>query len=315
MARPILHFFLLGTALLAFQRFLLPALLPAGEASSPALVIPAERVAELRRQTTAVEPAAAAEELAARIGAEVDDELLYRRALALGLDRGDPVVRNRLIQNMRFAAAEPERDDTALYQEALALGLDRTDLVVRRRLVQRMRMRIESRARRTEPDEAALRDWFDAHAERFVRPARARVTQIYFGRDHEAQARAAHEALTGAGPEAAHSLGDPFLHPAAQPLQSERELARRFGPDFARAVFALEPGRWSAPIASAYGFHLVWVHERTEAEPLVLDDVRSQVRYAVLAERADRALAEELAALRQGVEIRVESPPPASTSR
>jgi parvulin-like peptidyl-prolyl isomerase len=304
MARPVLHFFLLGAALLAVERLVVSS----GTDPNPPVVIGAERVAELRRQTVAGSAALAEAELAARIAAEVDDELLYRRALALGLDRGDTVVRNRLIQNMRFAGADPERDDASLYEEALALGLDRTDLVVRRRLVQSMRLSIESRARRVEPDEAALRSWFEAHAERFVRPARVRVTQVFFDRGREAEARAALAALSDAGPAAPAGLGDPFLHPAAQPLQSERELARRFGPEFARAAFSLEPERWSGPVPSAYGFHLVWLHERTAAEPLDLDDVRSEVQYAVLAERADRELAQELARLRQGVEVRIGAP-------
>ena len=45
------------------------------------------------RRTTAYE-----EELRAAVDAYVRDEMLYREGLALGLDRDDPVVRNRIRQ-------------------------------------------------------------------------------------------------------------------------------------------------------------------------------------------------------------------------
>ena len=80
------------------------------------------------------------------IRAEVDDELLYRKAKRLGFDRDDPVVQRRLVQNMRFAGADPERDAASLYAEALDLGMHESDPVVRRRLVQRMRLAIEAEA-------------------------------------------------------------------------------------------------------------------------------------------------------------------------
>ena len=46
------------------------------------------------------------------------------------------------------------------------------------------------------------------------------------------------------------------------PDSSHVRLLARFGESFANAVFALQPGGWSAPIASSYGMHLVWVMEK-----------------------------------------------------
>ena len=36
---------------------------------------------------------------------DADHEALYREAIALGLDRGDPIVRRRLVQKMRLREA------------------------------------------------------------------------------------------------------------------------------------------------------------------------------------------------------------------
>ena len=61
---------------------------------------------------------------------------------------------------------------------------------------------------------------------------------------------------------------------------------------------------------SAYGQHLVYIRERSEEEPLAFEAVKDKMRYGVLAERGEAALADVVARLREGVEVRVE--PPAS---
>jgi hypothetical protein len=178
---------------------------------------------------------------------------------------------------------------------------------VRRRLVQRMRLAIETSADEPEPDEAELRAFYREHADRYRSPARVRLTQVFFERGHARAARAAHERLVaaGAGPDAADGLGDPFLQSTHQPLQSKSELAGQFGDDFADTVFTLHPGVWNGPVASSYGVHLVWVQERVEAQPLPFESARERVRYGVLAQRGQRALADALGALRRGVQVEV----------
>ena len=237
----------------------------------------------------------------------VDDEVLYREALRIGLDRGDPVVRNRLVRNMRFlVGADDPRSDAELFAEALEVGMDRSDIVVRRRLVQQMRFLLEARAGHVEPDDEALRDFIAAHPERYRIPERVRLTHVYLSRDRRGaaladDARALLEQLRRRGipPEEAAKLGDPFLHPAQLGLQSKGQLARQLGAQFARAAMAVAAGQWQGPIASAYGMHLVWLHEREAAHDPDLDTVRRAVASAMQSEREARVLARELASLRK----------------
>ncbi len=297
MWRPLLRFALLGALLFTAERVFL------AEPPRPQpVVLSAARLEALRAEAARLGFPQDERALAALVQAEVDDELLYRRALELGLDRDDPVVQRRLVQNLRFAGAGPERDDASLYAEALALGLDRSDPVVRRRLVQRMRLVLEARALAAEPSEAELRARYEADAARFALPARTRFAQLYFAREHAAAAQAVKARLQTeqAPPEAAGAQGEPFLHPALQPPQSEAELAGRFGVDFARAVTGLPPGAWEGPVESAYGHHLVYVYERTPAGRAPYESVRSQLRLGMQAERRARILEAELARLRAG---------------
>ena len=106
--------------------------------------------------------------------------------------------------------------------------------------------------------------------------------------------------------EIAPAAGDPFLFPRDLPSRSDRELAKTFGPDFAAPLRELPVGRWSGPVPSAYGLHLVWVHERSPAVPSDLDAVRGELREALFHERGARALREYQQVLRERHPVTVE---------
>jgi hypothetical protein len=85
-----------------------------------------------------------------------------------------------------------------LYREARALGLDRGDEMVRERIMQKMRVLIQGAVRVEPAPEAELRAWFEERRERYDAPARlsfrlARVDGT------EAEARAAARRLAGGG--------------------------------------------------------------------------------------------------------------------
>jgi hypothetical protein len=301
-----LHFFVIGALLFAFDRVRSDF----AEADPPrgAVVLDDATVERLVREAVVQTGRAPSEQqLTARAALWADEEILYREALRIGLDRVDPVVRARLVRNMRFLdGAEDARGDEELYREALELGMDRSDIVVRRRLVQQMRFVLEAAAPRVDPTDEELRAYVASRPERYRIPERVRLAHIYLSRDRrgdalEADARALLERVRreGAPPSAARRLGDPFLHPAELGLQSEAQLARQLGVDFAREVMSLAPGGWQGPVPSAYGVHLVWVHERQPAREPDLESVRRSALSAMQAERDAEALEAGLAELRR----------------
>ena len=68
-------------------------------------------------------------------------------------------------------------------------------------------------------------------------------------------------------------------------LLSRNEITRLFGDAFATRLQHLELGRWLGPIESAYGLHLVFIHERTDGRLPALDEVRQAVQREWLAAR------------------------------
>jgi hypothetical protein len=230
-----------------------------------------------------------------------DQDLLLEEALALGLDRTDRFVRERLAGLVRIVDAGAVEDAPGLEREARRLGLERHDLVVRRHLVQAMELALAHGSPREWPDDATLAAYVERHRERFVQPARVRFSHVFFARDRAGEPAAAAAAATltrlvAGAPEqpAAVTLGDGFLA-GSEIAASESEVARTFGPAFAAALVRFPPGAWAGPVASSYGWHLVQVHERVPAAVPPLAAIRSRVVHAVLAEQAAARLERRLA--------------------
>jgi len=187
-----------------------------------------------------------------------------------------------------------------LAREALALGLDVGDSVVRRRLAQKVEFLVQDTARRAEPTEDQLRRFHAEGADRFLEPERLSFTHVYFDSTRRGQAAAdARSALAAlaAGRADITQLGDPLLLDAEQSDVDQAAVAARFGAEFARSVFALEPGAWHGPIASGYGLHLVHVSARFPSRRLDFAEAREQVLGAWHRQESARREREYFAAL------------------
>jgi hypothetical protein len=241
--------------------------------------------------------------LARLLEAAIDDEILYREGLARGLGE-DPVVRRRLVQNMRFAAEAGGSDDD-LHRGALALGLHESDAVVRRRVIERMRAALAATAE-VEPSEVALRARRTRGGELAV--PRVRLTQIYLGAGNQTSAAARLLQRLGArsiSTDQATRLGAPLPVPAHLPPLTQRELAARFGDALAAAALALPERQWSAPVRSPYGTHLLWVHDRLPGAAPDDESLRAAAREEIERERAARAVRQALAGLRARYDVDV----------
>ncbi len=305
---PLLHFLLVGG--LAF------ALLPAPR---PVIVLDAGAVEALRRSWSAQQGRLPTpSEQAALTQQLLDDEILLREAWSRGVPDRDPVVAERLERIGRFVSQHDdgeELDRPEVIAHAEELGLEREDIVIRRYLTTMMRLAIAREADRHLPTQAELEAHLREHARRFARPARVRLTHVFVSSRHgdaaEERARDLLAELASLPAEAAGSRGDPF--PTGQRvLATRQQLEREFGAGFAASVEALEAGVWHGPIPSAYGLHLVWIHERVPERPPSLDEVRSQVVHHFQRTRRAEHLQRRLRELRERYEVRVEAGPASS---
>ncbi len=170
------------------------------------------------------------------------------------------------------------------YREAVALGLDKDDTVIRRRLRQKMEFVSDDIAAQAEPTDADLNAYLQAHADKFPVEQRFTFRQVYLN-PHKHRATLAGDTarllaqLRRSGDKADISaLGDVFLLEHDFTALPASEVAKQFGAQFAAKLGGLQPGQWQGPVESGYGVHLVKVSERSEGRLPALADVRVAVR-------------------------------------
>ncbi len=170
------------------------------------------------------------------------------------------------------------------YREALALGMDKDDAIIRRRLQQKMEFVSDDISAQAVPTDAELEAYLQAHPDQFRVEPRVTFRQVYLNPEKHGQSLARDAAqllaqLNQAGGKAdISSLGDPLMLAREFAALPAREVARLFGDEFATAVEGLPPGRWQGPVESAYGVHLVLVSERVAGRMPPLAEARDAVR-------------------------------------
>jgi PPIC-type PPIASE domain len=170
------------------------------------------------------------------------------------------------------------------YREAIAMGLDKDDTVIRRRLSQKMEFLSEDIAAQAEPTDAELAAYLDAHPDSFQVEPRFTFRQVFLnpekhGDNLNRDAAQLLAQLNQAGAQADVSqLGDSLMVEHQFASASTREIGSQFGDKFANRMQELTPGQWQGPIESGYGVHLVWLSERTQGRLPALAEVRDAVR-------------------------------------
>jgi len=201
-------------------------------------------------------------------------------------------------------------NDEMLYREALRVGLDRDDEIIRRRLIQKMEFLERDLATVAPPGDPVLHAYYDSHPTLFVAPAAVSFEQIFFSSDRDGQARAqvraqrVREEILAKAPIPTSSFGDGFPISIPSGQITRGEAAGIFG---ATAVidtlFTAPEGQWSAPVRSGYGWHLVKVIHRREPLRLPFEAVREQVRENYLNDQSRAAERRQLEALRARFQV------------
>jgi parvulin-like peptidyl-prolyl isomerase len=170
------------------------------------------------------------------------------------------------------------------YREAMAMGLDRDDSVIRRRLQQKLELVSQNMADLMQPTDDDLRVFLQDHPDKFRLEPRFTFRQIFLTPElhRDSLARDAADLLRQLKQASENldvsTLGDPSLLENEFTDVDATDVAKQFGEKFARALNELPLGEWQGPVGSAYGVHLVFVDERTERRTPVLEEVRDAVR-------------------------------------
>jgi len=204
-----------------------------------------------------------------------------------------------------------------LYREALAMGLDKDDEIVKRRMAQKMQFLAEDVAAAREPTAAELKACFEQNSARFAQPPRLSFRHLYFSTDRrgerardDAQQALAKLSSQPVDTQAAGALADPFMFQDSYRDRAPDYLAKEFGPRFALAVSKLAPGSWQGPVESGFGWHLAFVDTVIPGRVPAFEEIESDVRTAWLGEQKAQAWDKAYKKMRAGYTVWLPAPPP-----
>lgn len=195
--------------------------------------------------------------------------------------------------------------DEIFYREALALGLDRTDPTVKRRLRQIMEMMMEDFAT-VYASEEQLRSYLSENPDKFRAEDHFSFKQLLFPPEEKESATNFLADLRKSEAVLSDYQGGLLLLPDRMDEQSEYEISRTFGNAFTQSLSALKNGSWEGPVASSYGWHLVLIEERSPGQVPDLNEIWDQVEREWSIERKEEVKEEQFRVLRQQYRIILE---------
>ena len=160
------------------------------------------------------------------------------------------------------------------------------------------------------PADTVLEVWLKSRSEEFKSPVMVSFSHRYFSPEQggmgaaAARAALALQQFARQGGEQVPDAGDDFPLQETYTALDRHEAVRIFGKSpFAQAIFEIEPGVWSGPYLSGYGWHLVLLHERIEGREPSLARYREEALEKYKEEAAAERNRERLAELKGGYRV------------
>ena len=284
--------------------------------------------------------------LAASIDTLVDNELLFKEGLKLGLASNDAIIIDRMVKNIKYVSQQQvdqkkctthicfetsdsimidslddhattleeqdinEADLKELFAEARSLNLFENDPVIHRRVIQLAEQHLRQDRIIGKPSENELRAYMSRNNSDFMLPKRWSIEQIYFNPTlHTVRLNEIlAQALTKLKNtgSSVNNLGDATILPKQVEMASERQLVQQFGADFAKAIADAPLNGWSGPIESAFGSHFVRVSGVRDENVAELNSVYNRAFIGWLEEQKKNVYHDHITRLREQYKVSVE---------
>jgi peptidyl-prolyl cis-trans isomerase C len=233
---------------------------------------------------------------------DVSADLVDLLALRLAVSAGSSPSREALQE-----AVDGFIDEEVLFRYATELGLDRGDPLIRRRLVQKARLVLQDGTPMPAPDDETLQAFVTARADDYSQPDRLTLEQVYLPTERSDGGDGCVALLArleqGADPS---ELGHAFGLGRRQNDSSKADLTRIFGQAFVDGVWSLPVGQWSGPHLSHFGCHLVRIEKRYPGGLPAFGDLRDRLLQDWQQAEREKANETVLRALRAQYDVRLD---------
>lgn len=176
------------------------------------------------------------------------------------------------------ALIEQDIREEVYYRDAIALGLDRNDPLVRQRLRLKMEFLIDSSAKAIDPAVGELETYFAVHELKYQLEPRMAFEQVYLGQTSDTNSAPGLLKKLQSNPEIdLFTVSQRSQLPIQLGLSTRDAVTGVFGTGFYERLVKLPHGIWSGPVKSSFGRHFVRIIDRLPVRTPPLSEVRKDV--------------------------------------
>ncbi|HXB92981.1 MAG TPA: peptidylprolyl isomerase [Puia sp.] len=210
----------------------------------------------------------------------IDKAVIEKLTLSWETQFGSPPTDH----DLKMAANDYIKQEV-LYREAESLGLNKDDEIIKRRLQQKMAFILKDNIIVPDPGKTELESYYKMNAARFSESPRVSFSHIYFSTDHGGAEQAKERATAvlkslemKPGVQRAPELGDRYMFLYDYNNINKTEAGGLFGDSpFSDSLFTIKVKQWAGPFLSGYGWHLLYVNVRTTGSIPPLSAIKDRV--------------------------------------
>ena len=241
--------------------------------------------------------------------AKIEDQLIPYERYQMQLEGLAKDKRSPLTNQDKEYVLERMIEEELLIKRAIDLGMLENNPMARGTIVQQMIKNIVTEGSRTEPQENELIEFFQENIGFFTKANRLRVRQIYFSKDDfgDEVVEKAKDAFIrlnkGENFEEVALSGSKSALKIPDTLMNLSKVREYIGPSLMRVAQLLKPGYSSAPKKVSGGYKIIYLVDREDAAQPEYSNIRSTVLSEFLKRRDDQSLRKYLDNLKNWYDV------------
>ena len=241
--------------------------------------------------------------------AKIEDISIPMEKYLLQLDGLSKDKRSPITQEDKEYVLERMIEEELLIKRAIDLGMLNNNPMARGTIVQQMIKTIISENDRYEISENELKEFFQENKGFFTKSSRLRVQQIYFsdelfkGRALEEAQKAFNLLQEGRELKMVSMLGSPSALKIPNSLMTLSKVREYIGPSLMNLAKNLEVGTSTPPVMVSGGYKIIYLLDKELAKTPDFDEIKSSISSEFLKRRDDQSLRKYLENLKNWYDI------------
>lgn len=241
--------------------------------------------------------------------AKIEDTFIPMEKYLTQLDGLSKDKRSPLTQKDKEYVLERMIEEELLIKRAIDLGVLNDNPIARGTIVQQMIKTIIAENARYEISDSELESFFQENSGFFTKSSRLRIQQIYFSNeqlkdDSLVVAKKAYDLLKrGDDFESVSKLGSPSALQIPNSLMTLSKVREYIGPSLMNLAKELEINSFTTPIEVSGGYKIIYLIDKELASPPQFNDIKASVSSEFLKRKDDQSLRSYLENLKNWYDV------------